>query len=54
MCFRAFCAFLGVLFLMTKLSLPHTYPLLWCKQEQESYIGRQRMAYRRYTCSISI
>ena len=24
MCFRAFCAFFGVLFLMTKLSLPHT------------------------------
>lgn len=23
MCFRAFCAFFGVLFLMTKLALPH-------------------------------
>ena len=34
--------------------IPLAYPLLGCKQEQESYIGRQRMAYRRHTCSISI
>ena len=34
--------------------IPLAYPSLWCKPEWELYMERQRMAYRRHTCSISI